>query len=125
MENKIILSQLGHTWLIDIDGTIVKHNGYKIDGHDTLLPGVKDFWSSIPADDTILLLTSRKEEYREETVRFLHENDIRFDQIIFNLPYGERILINDKKPSGLNTGHCVELERDNGLNTAVVIDSTL
>ena len=37
------LSPLGKTWILDIDGTIVKHNGYKIDGHDTLLLGAKEF----------------------------------------------------------------------------------
>ncbi len=26
--NKLVLSPLGKTWLFDIDGTIVKHNGY-------------------------------------------------------------------------------------------------
>ena len=34
------ISSLKKTWLFDIDGTIVKHNGYKLDGEDTLLPGV-------------------------------------------------------------------------------------
>lgn len=27
--NEIVISQLGHTWILDLDGTIVKHNGYK------------------------------------------------------------------------------------------------
>ena len=33
---------------------------------------------------------------------FLKEHQIRYDHIIYNAPYGERILINDQKPSGLN-----------------------
>ena len=33
---------LSHTWFIDIDGTIFKHNGYITDKSDTLLPGVKN-----------------------------------------------------------------------------------
>lgn len=37
-------SPLAKTWILDIDGTIVKHNGYKIDGYDTLLEGVKEFF---------------------------------------------------------------------------------
>ena len=40
------LSPLNHTWLIDVDGTIVKHNGYIIDGQDTLLDGVKEFFDN-------------------------------------------------------------------------------
>ena len=34
---EIVLSSLGHTWILDLDGTLVKHNGYKIDGADSLL----------------------------------------------------------------------------------------
>ena len=41
--NTIRLSPLGHTWILDLDGTIVKHNGYKIDGYDTFLDGAKEF----------------------------------------------------------------------------------
>ena len=41
---KIKLSKnLNHTWFIDLDGTILKHNGYIADKKDTLLKGVKDF----------------------------------------------------------------------------------
>lgn len=42
IDDSLIVSSLLQTWLIDIDGTIVKHNGYKIDGYDTLLPGGKE-----------------------------------------------------------------------------------
>ena len=37
MKQNITLSPLGHTWLLDLDGTIVKHNGYK-EGGDVRLP---------------------------------------------------------------------------------------
>jgi len=114
-KKEVILSPLGHTWFIDIDGTIVKHNGYLIDGHDTLLPGVKDFFASIPLDDKIILASSRKLEYRETTLAFLKENGIRFDDAIFGLPYGERIEINDSKASGLVTSLALSPKRDEGL----------
>lgn len=39
---RLSLSSLPHTWLIDIDGTLLKHNGYK-EGGDELLEGVLDF----------------------------------------------------------------------------------
>ena len=45
MAKSIEVSALPKTWIMDIDGTICKHNGYKIDGHDTLLPGAKDFFT--------------------------------------------------------------------------------
>ena len=124
-KEKIVLSSLGHTWLIDIDGTVVKHNGYKIDGYDTLLPNVKEFFESIPKQDRIIFLTSRTENYKKITERFLSENRIRFDSIIYGLPYGERILINDDKPSGLSMSYAIPLRRDEGMDFRIVIDEAL
>lgn len=112
MSHKLTLSSLGHTWILDLDGTIVKHNGYKHDGHDTLLDEALAFLSSIPESDMVVFITSRTEEYREMTEMFLCDNGIRFDHIIFNAPYGERILINDRKPSGLETAIAVNMIRD-------------
>lgn len=108
----LILSKLGHTWIFDIDGTLVKHNGYKIEGCDTLLTGVKEFLNSIPEKDMIIFLTSRKEEYKEQTINFFQSSGIRYDHIIFNAPCGERILINDCKPSGLEMSVAVNVVRD-------------
>lgn len=119
------ISKLTHTWLMDIDGTILKHNGH-LDVNETLLPGVKEFWNKIPKDDTIILLTARPEEYRDETLKFLRTNDIRFDMAVFNLPPGERIVVNDNKPSGLKTAVCVNIERDSGLlNINIDLDEKL
>lgn len=113
MGNELVLSPLGHTWLIDIDGTIVKHNGYKLDGRDTLLPGAKEFFQRFDhKNDKVVLLTSREERYRKQTESFLKNNGIHFDQIIFDCPYGERILINDRKPSGLSCAQVIEFDRD-------------
>ncbi|MCQ2523345.1 MAG: HAD family acid phosphatase [Lachnospiraceae bacterium] len=113
MENdSIILSTLGHTWILDLDGTIVKHNGYKIDGEDTLLPGAMDFFAKIPDKDMIIFITARKSEYRDETEKFLLRNGIRYNHIIFDAPYGERILVNDDKPSGLKMGLAINTKRD-------------
>ena len=126
MKNKLSLSPLGHTWFFDIDGTIVKHNGYKIDGVDTLLPGVKTFWDCIPQEDTIILVTSRKSADKEMTEGFLQSQGIRFDTVIYDLPYGERIIVNDNKPSGLNMSIAMSLERDHGLQDQITeIDHSL
>lgn len=108
----VTLSPLGHTWIFDIDGTIVKHNGYKIDGRDTFLEGAKEFLQKIPKEDMIIFITSREENYRDMTVQFLEDNHVRYDHIIFGAPYGERILMNDQKPSGLKMSIAVNGERD-------------
>ena len=125
MENRLTLSTLGHTWLLDLDGTIVKHNGYKIDGRDSLLDGAKEFIESIPEGDKIIFLTSRKTEYKEQTEGFLKENSIRYDEILFDLPYGERVLLNDKKESGLVTGIAVNKERDTKQFPVVALDAKM
>lgn len=112
MGETLVLSTLPKTWIFDIDGTLVKHNGYKIDGYDTLLSGVKEYMASIPAEDKIIILTSRTDEYREMTLSFLCNNHIRYDEILFNMPYGERILVNDRKPSGLEMSVAINIDRD-------------
>ena len=112
MEEELILSTLSKTWIFDLDGTLVKHNGYKEDGIDILLAGAKEYLAEIPPEDKIIIVTSRTEEYREMTIRFLWENGIRYDEILFNMPFGERILVNDRKPSGLDMAVAMNLNRD-------------
>ncbi len=108
----LILSTLSKTWIFDLDGTLVKHNGYKIDGVDTLLDGAKEYVESIPVEDFILILTSRTDEYREMTLSFLKENGIRYNEIHFNIPMGERIVVNDRKPSGIGMAVAINTDRD-------------
>ena len=107
-------SDLNKTWIFDLDGTLLKHNGYK-NGGEELLPGVKDFFSKISKDDRIVILTARDTKYQQITENFLKDNGIRFDHIIYDLPTGERILFNDKKPSGLKTAYAYNLDRDSGI----------
>lgn len=122
---RLVLSPLRHTWILDLDGTLVKHNGYKIDGFDVFLDGAKEFLGSIPEGDMVLILTSRTEEDKEITERFLSENGVRYDHIIYNVPFGERILMNDRKPSGLGTCIALEGERDGFQKRVIVIDGNL
>lgn len=120
MEKELILSTLPKTWIFDLDGTLLKHNGYKLDGKDSLLDGVKEYLDKLPKEDKVLILTSRLKEYREVTLKFLYENRIRFDQILFEMPVGERILVNDRKPSGLDMAVAFNLERDHFLMPKMV-----
>jgi ribonucleotide monophosphatase NagD (HAD superfamily) len=116
----IVVSSLKKTWILDLDGTLLKHNGY-LRGGDALLDGAKEFMDRI-SGDAIVLLTARSEALRERTVDFLLESGIRFDHIIFGMPVGERILINDAKPSGMTTALAFCKERDAPVPYSVVED---
>ena len=112
MGERLTLSTLPKSWIFDLDGTILKHNGYKLDGTDTLLDGVRDYLEAIPKEDKIIIMTSRTPEYREKTIDFLKAHEIRFDEILFGMPFGERILVNDRKPSGRDMAIAVNVDRD-------------
>lgn len=124
MTNKLTLSPLPHTWIFDVDGTVCVHNGYK-NGGDVLLDGVKELFAQIPPEDMIVFVTSRKAEEKENLEAFLTENGLRFDHIIYDAPMGERILINDDKPSGLPMAFAVCKKRDAALNLSAEIDGSL
>lgn len=109
------LSPLPHTWILDLDGTLVVHNGYS-EGEDTWLPGALEFLRSIPEEDYILILTARFEaDAPAKTKAFLAKYNVRYNHIIFNMPQGERILLNDTKPSGLVCAHAVAMARNQGV----------
>ncbi len=108
----MILSTLPKTWIFNLDGTILKHNGYKLDGMDTMLKGAKEYLDAIPEEDKIIIFTSRTEQYRQKTLDFLKEYQLRYDEILFCMPMGERIIVNDRKPSGLDMAVAVNIERD-------------
>lgn len=124
MSTNLVLSTLPHTWIFDIDGTICIHNGYKT-GEDKLLNGVKEFFSQIPHDDMIIFITSRKKSEKENLEKFLKDNNLRFDYIIYEAPMGERILINDNKPSGLQCAYAINKQRDVDLDVVVQLDKEL
>jgi hypothetical protein len=114
MKNNINLSNLSHTWIFDLDGTLVYHNGHLTEEGDSLLPGVKEFFNKI-SNDYVIILTAREEKYKKQTEMFLDKNDIKYDLIIYDIPHGERLLFNDKKNSGLKTSFSYNLERNCGL----------
>lgn len=122
---KLTLSPLPKTWIFDVDGTIVRHNGHLTREGDQLLPGVKELFESIPATDVIVLMTARKAEYQDSLKRFLVKNDIRFDYLLTDMPQGERILVNDRKPSGLQTAYAVNKNRDQALSLSFEVDNSL
>ena len=119
------LSPMPKTWILDLDGTLVVHDGPFIMGHDEFLPGAKEFLDAIPERDMIILLTARLEYEKPHTLRFLKENHVRYDHIIFGAGEGERIMINDNKPDGLVTAHAIDTKRDRFCRTKFVTDRNL
>lgn len=109
---KLNLSNLNKTWIFDLDGTILKHGGHLIEEQDTFLDGAREFLDSIDKDDMIIFLTARTYDEQEATYDFLKKNNIRYNHIIFHAPHGERILLNDIKPSGLKTAYAINTPRD-------------
>ena len=119
------VSCLGKTWVLDLDGTLVKHNGYKTDGHDTLLDGIDTLLSQIKEEDMVIIVTARDRKYAAQTEGFLTGNGIRYNHIIYNAPYGERILINDRKPSGLPMSVAIDTDRDSACRVRFEVDEGL
>ena len=48
------------------------------------------------------------------------KNDIRYDQILFDMPMGERIVVNDRKPSGIDMAVVID---DGHLGCMFVIEA--
>ena len=104
---------LGHTWFFDIDGTITKVQQPSY-GDDILLPGVKEMWKQIPKDDMIVIVTARPVEEQERTLKFITDNGLRYNHALFGIPHGERIVVNDNKPGGLQTAIAWNVKRNKG-----------
>ena len=109
------LSELPKLWIIDLDGTIIYHNSHK-KLPQRLTKDAKNFLDRIPIQDQIIFITAREKIYADITENFLKANQIRFNIIIYDIPHGERILINDSKPSGLKTAYAINVIRDIGLS---------
>ena len=119
------LSALPKAWIIDLDGVVFRHNGY-LDGDDEVLDGAAQFWAQVAPDNVVVVMTGRSEDERSRTLSLLAAHGLRVDYALFGLPTGERVLINDTKPSGLLTAYAVNLPRDQGLgDIRVSVDETL
>ena len=79
-----------------------------------MLPGVVELWDMIPRDDVIVITTAREDNVRDATLLFLKDSGIRYDHILFGLPIGERIVVNDDKPEGLLTAIAWNVKRNQG-----------
>lgn len=107
------------TILLDIDGTILKHQGRldRVLRQTELLPGTLEKlheWDQ--RGYHLILLTGRRESQRAETERQLAALGIYYDHLIMGLGGGVRVLINDAKPGSEEaTAIAITLPRDQGV----------
>ena len=128
------METLNKTWFVDIDGTFLKHNTdiglddliKEEDSHlkEIPIPNSIKFLRDLPKDDKIIITTGRRSHHHEHTVKALKHLGVRYDDILFNLTSGPRILINDIKPPGvvnnvesITTAYAVNLNRNEGISS--------
>jgi FMN phosphatase YigB (HAD superfamily) len=114
--------ELSKTWIFDLDGTIIVHGGVPtVNGwEDLLLPQTRAVFDNIPQKDYIVFITARSEMLKNQTERFLKQNHIRYDHIIFGVGAGPRIIFNDTKPNGTITCHAVPVVRNIGVTVDMI-----
>ena len=61
------------------------------------------------------MTTARRESLREKTKEDLSRLGIPYDTLIMGISKGQRIIINDKRPSGEETAFAINIKRDEGL----------
>ncbi len=108
------------TFLIDIDGTLLKHTGDITNLHTnfpSVLPGVLDKLRELDRKSCkIILVSGRREGTRKQTEEQLAKAGIIYDQLILGIGNGVRVLINDFKPDSTEpTAIAVNVERNKGL----------
>lgn len=85
-------------YYVDIDGTLTKEaEGWGNKAYSSRTPNysVIEYVNNLPSDIYITLWTSRYSEDREVTEKWLKENNVRYDRIIFDKPQYD-LLIDDK-----------------------------
>ena len=122
--NWLEMSCLSKTWFFDIDGVLVKHNGH-LNGGDIWFDATLKFLSNLPNEDKLVLTTSRKPEEVNFLLEELKNKGIQIYSVITELPHGERIVINDRKPSGLRTAFSIPVARDAGMKDVVITNNPL
>ena len=108
------------TIICDIDGTLIKHHGSltkQMQCDPEILPGTIEKISEWDSKGYhIILITGRKESMRKITEQQLSSLGIVYDKLVMGVTSGERILINDNKPTGEKTAFAICVERNIGLH---------
>lgn len=115
---------MNRTLFIDIDGTLIRHQVFlekMLSEPPEILPGVdKQLRSWYNEGDAIILTTARPEWAREITEKQLRTIDISYHQLIMDCTNGERILINDEKPTMAVTARAFTVNRNCGLENFIL-----
>lgn len=128
MNNK---KTIGKTWFVDIDGTILKDIPNRdiddiIDtyGDESYLQEIPlkdaiDFFRGLPKRDKIVITTARESHMIPHTLKALNHFNMPYDEYVFDLPQGPRIVVNDIKPAGshinkqdLDTAYAINVTRN-------------
>lgn len=109
---------MSKTLIIDIDGTLVDHQGSggrQAIKNLSLLPGVAEAFSNYDSKGyNIILLSGRRESSRKATEKQLSDLGLFWDQLILGVKGWPRYLINDRKPEGTCTASAISLDRNVG-----------
>ena len=128
------MDTLNKTWFVDVDGTILYHQtNYSLDelievlGEDSFnyehpIVSAVEFFQVLPETDIIVVATARENRHIDHTLNVLEYIGMPFDQWIFDLGSGPRVVVNDIKPPGaagnkraLKTAYGINLDRDGGI----------
>lgn len=87
------------TYFIDIDGIVVKNSGEFSEPYwgttDGLVANIKIINQLYNLGNYVILITSRKEKYREVTLHQLKKAGVKYHQLIMNLNHSARVVVND------------------------------
>lgn len=106
------------TLFVDLDGTLVYNSGQysdprwgETDGIQANIDAVNTLYKSGKVE--VIITTSRTEAFREVTVEQLSKVGAHYHQIIFGLPHGNRIIINDyARTNPYKSCSAINLKRD-------------
>ena len=134
---------LNKTWFVDIDGTILYHNsndnlddiiekhGSKSHLQEKPINSGIEFFKNRPKKDRIIISTAREERHIDHTLRALRHFGMPFDDYVFELGAGPRVVVNDIKPPGaagnkepLKTAYGMDVERDCGFTSEHYIQAS-
>ena len=92
------------TLFVDLDGVLVMNSGQFTQPGWGTTEGIADNVAVLnrlheTGKVHLVITTARKEEYRDVTIAQLERIGMRYDSIVFGLPHGKRIVINDYAPS--------------------------